>query len=136
MTGARQAAGHLMRCEVQFRRALWSPRVHSSSSSSASAVNKGRPWTGIEVLPQSLVKPTRQHNAVQVTGLWGWTAIPNAIKLATIVQAARYLARRESARGPLERKQVGRSSAIGGSLAVPRSTRNAYSGCWVVTWWP
>lgn len=34
--------------------------------------------------------------SVTVTGLWGWAAVPDTVKLATLLQASRFMARRDS----------------------------------------
>ena len=70
-----------------------------------SAAN-GRPWTRIEVLPKSLVKPNGRHNGVKVTARWGWSTIPYPILLATMLQASRLFARRDEGAGPLVSKRV------------------------------
>jgi hypothetical protein len=57
---------------------------------------KSRPWTGILVNPDSTNLPSRTRDAVQVTALWGWAAVPGTIKAATIRQAARFFYRREA----------------------------------------
>ncbi|SCG38227.1 hypothetical protein [Micromonospora zamorensis] len=51
------------------------------------AVAKGKPYTEI-TLPGA--------GAYQLTGLWGWDAVPAAVKLATKLQGSRFLARRDS----------------------------------------
>ena len=43
---------------------------------------------------------------VKVTARYGWTTVPDAIKLATLIQANRLFARREDTYGPLTRKPV------------------------------
>lgn len=57
---------------------------------------KSRPWTQIVVNADSTNVPTTARDAVQVTALWGWAAVPTAIKQATITQAARFYYRREA----------------------------------------
>lgn len=54
----------------------------------------GRPWTWIAG-PFPLGKP----NSVRVTALWGWGAVPDTVKQATLLQASRILARRDSPYG-------------------------------------
>lgn len=63
------------------------------------ASQRGRPWTELEVRSTSAVFPVRRAGAVQVTATWGWTAVPNAIKQACLLQASRLLARRDSPHG-------------------------------------
>jgi len=36
---------------------------------------------------------------IQITGVWGWSAVPNAIKQATIIQSSRYFKRFDSPLG-------------------------------------
>lgn len=57
---------------------------------------KSRPWTQIVVNADSLNVPTKAKDAVQVTALWGWAAVPATIKQAAITQAARFYYRREA----------------------------------------
>ncbi len=64
---------------------------------------KGQPWTRIEILPMSPVQP--RHD-VKVTARWGWTAVPQAIKLATLVQAGRWYDRRNNVGGTLSTETV------------------------------
>ena len=70
------------------------------------ALPTGRPWTRIEFLPGAAVKPNGSRYGVHITARWGWTAVPDAIKLATLTQAARFYSRRESPTGPLTSKRV------------------------------
>ncbi len=67
------------------------------------AVN-GRPWTRIEVLPSSPVQPA--GGDVRVTACWGWDAAPEAIKLATLIQAGRWHSRRDAVGGTLTTYEV------------------------------
>jgi hypothetical protein len=62
------------------------------------AVANGRPWTKL-ILPQGMSVASGQQ--VRVTGLFGWAAVPDAIKLATMIQASRLFARRHSPFGIL-----------------------------------
>lgn len=43
---------------------------------------------------------------MKVTARYGWTEVPQAIKLGTMIQASRLYARRETLFGPLSLKQV------------------------------
>lgn len=63
------------------------------------AAAKGRPWTGFVVDSDSAVTPSNTRVNVSVTALWGWTAVPDAIKQACLMQANRFLARRGSPYG-------------------------------------
>lgn len=64
---------------------------------------KGQPWTRIEILPASPVQP---RGDVKIAARWGWTAVPQAIKLATLVQAARWYDRKASPTGVLAKNLV------------------------------
>lgn len=65
----------------------------------ANAAQEGRPWTELAVLPASDVQPTNVDACLRVTARWGWSAVPGAVKEATLLQASRLLARRDSPYG-------------------------------------
>ena len=54
------------------------------------ALPKGRPYEWIAVPNPDLLT---------ITALWGWTAVPASVKQATLLQASRFMARRESPYG-------------------------------------
>jgi uncharacterized phiE125 gp8 family phage protein len=60
---------------------------------------KGKPWTHLVVNPASAVMPTGEQDEVAITGTWGWTAVPSTVKQATLMQASRFFARRQSPYG-------------------------------------
>jgi hypothetical protein len=62
--------------------------------SNASA--KARPWTNLTILPTSPTQMTEMVDGIKVTGRWGWTSVPDTIKQATLLQASRFLARRDA----------------------------------------
>ncbi len=62
----------------------------------------GKPWTRIELVPGSPV----WGDLIRVTAKWGWTNVPNAIKMATLIQASRWYARRDNVGGQLTGLQV------------------------------
>ncbi|MCV7068326.1 hypothetical protein H7H51_26105 [Mycolicibacterium farcinogenes] len=68
------------------------------------AVLDGKPWTKL-VLPQGTSVGSGQ--LVRVTATFGWTEIPDAIKLATMLQASRLYARRHSPFGILGSPEIG-----------------------------
>ncbi|KUH73190.1 hypothetical protein AU184_04690 [Mycolicibacterium novocastrense] len=70
------------------------------------AAANGRPWTRIEVLPSSQVKPNGLHHGVRVSARWGWTNVPSAIHYACLVQAARFYDRRHNVGGTLAKQRV------------------------------
>jgi hypothetical protein len=51
------------------------------------AVAKGRPYERIT---------DAASGAITITGLWGWSAVPVPVKMATLIQASRFAARRDS----------------------------------------
>ncbi|MBL8926321.1 MAG: hypothetical protein JNM77_08780 [Pseudonocardia sp.] len=63
------------------------------------AAAEGRPWTELAILSTSDVQPTDAPDAVRVTAVWGWSAVPDAVKQATLLQASRLLVRRDSPYG-------------------------------------
>lgn len=57
---------------------------------------KGRPWTQLVVHPTSSVLPTNRQDSVEVTARFGWTAVPDAITQACLLQASRVFKRKEA----------------------------------------
>lgn len=66
------------------------------SKNPANAAQRGRPWTRIVVSDDSTVKPKGEAGEVTVTGKWGWTAVPDTVKQATLLQASRFFKRRDA----------------------------------------
>lgn len=58
------------------------------------AVASGRPWTRL-VLASGESLPT-QLRGVEITAKWGWSSVPSIVKQATLIQAARFFARRNA----------------------------------------
>jgi hypothetical protein len=88
--------------------------TYSSSVDSAyviegprNAAAKGRPWTELVIHRLSSVQPTWTENCVKVTARWGWSSVPTTIKQATLLQASRILARRDSPFGVAGSPEVG-----------------------------
>lgn len=73
----------------------------------ANAHRAARPWEQIVVHPTSAVLPTDAESAVQVTATWGWTAVPDAVKEACLLQASRLIARRDSPYGVAGSPEMG-----------------------------
>lgn len=65
--------------------------VDSPTPGPRNAPSIGRPWT-------RLVLPTMPADLdeVEVTAQWGWTAIPAAVEQACLLQASRFVMRRDS----------------------------------------
>lgn len=76
------------------------------------AAANARPWTQLVFNATSTVLPTSTVDEVKVTALWGWTAVPTAVKTATLLQASRFLARRDSPYG------ISGSPETGGELRL------------------
>ena len=76
------------------------------------AVPNGRPYTGIEFHGGTPFAwyggyPVNHHHSViTVTGEFGWTAVPEAIKLATQIAAGRLYERRNSPGGVLTQRDI------------------------------
>lgn len=69
-------------------------------------MSKGHPWTEIQILPASAVKPSGARNSVCVTALWARTTVSDAVKTATLIRAARFYERRDNVAGPLTVKEI------------------------------
>lgn len=65
------------------------------------AAQNNKPWIAIVVKPTSTNKPSSSaaNMKVQVTARFGWLTVPSAVKQATLLQASRFLARRDSPYG-------------------------------------
>lgn len=68
---------------------------------------KARPWTQVVIDSTSAVFPTAEVDAVDITGRWGWTTVPDAIKQACLLQANRFLSRRNSPYGVTGSPELG-----------------------------
>lgn len=62
----------------------------------ANASSESRPWTEIVVNSDSTTQPTALEDGIRVTATFGWTSVPTAIVEATLLQASRFLIRRDS----------------------------------------
>lgn len=60
------------------------------------AAPKGVPWVRLDITSASTATPAAPERAVEVTGRWGWTEVPSPVVQATVLQAARLLARRNA----------------------------------------
>lgn len=65
----------------------------------ANASSYSRPWTYLVVDPASTHRPCGLQDEVTITALWGWTSVPSAVKEATLLQASRFFARKDSPYG-------------------------------------
>lgn len=62
----------------------------------ANAAQRSRPWNRVVISKDSLILPKGETNAVTVTAKWGWTAVPDTVKQATLIQASRFFKRRDA----------------------------------------
>jgi hypothetical protein len=67
----------------------------------------GWPTTAIRAVDDKVFPVNGQEALVRVTGVWGWSAIPFAVKKATILQAAYFFKRDESPLGVLSSPDLG-----------------------------
>lgn len=67
----------------------------------------GWPTTALRAIDDKVFPTNGQEACVRVTGTWGWSAVPTAIKKATIYQAARFFKRDESPLGVLSSPDLG-----------------------------
>lgn len=58
------------------------------------AASEGQPWT--ELLFGSTIRPDTTYGGVSVTALFGWTAVPDTIKDAALLQTARFFKRSDA----------------------------------------
>ena len=59
----------------------------------------GHPATRIRAVDDFLFNLLDGEATVRITGVWGWSAVPTAVKQATIIQAARIFKRNDSPTG-------------------------------------
>lgn len=73
----------------------------------ANAAVDSFPWLRFVVRPESAAKPSAEQDAVTVTARYGWTAVPGAVKQATLLQASRFFKRRDAPFGVAGSPEVG-----------------------------
>lgn len=76
------------------------------------AAAEGKPWTHLVARRTAVAYFPCHARGVQVTANWGWSAVPDTIKQATLLQANRILSRRSAAFG------VTGSPEMGGELRL------------------
>lgn len=59
----------------------------------------GRPWTHVVFRSYATAFPSGFSQGVQVTANWGWTAVPEIVQQACLIQAGRFFVRRDSQYG-------------------------------------
>lgn len=63
------------------------------------AAADNQPWTHLVWRSYSSAFPNRRSQGVQVTATWGWTAVPEIVQEACLIQAGRFFVRRDSQYG-------------------------------------
>lgn len=76
------------------------------------AAAEGRPYTRLVVDSAAAAFPEGVEDDVAVAATWGWSAVPSAVKLATMLQAHRFVSRRDSPFGIIG------SPATGGEIRL------------------
>lgn len=71
------------------------------------AYRQGRPYTSISFAGSSLVAPSVLADNVMIEATWGWSAVPQAIHEACMLQASRLLSRRDAPFGVAGSPEVG-----------------------------
>ena len=67
----------------------------------------GWPYTTIRAVGQFAFGTNIGEASVKVTGVWGWAAVPTAVKQATVIQASRIFKRFDSPLGVLSSPDLG-----------------------------
>ena len=67
----------------------------------------GWPYTAIRAVGQFSFGTNIGEASVKVTGVWGWAAVPTAVKQATVIQASRIFKRLDSPLGVLSSPDLG-----------------------------
>lgn len=83
--------------------------VWSTSDYMVEPVNnprRGWPWTRILAIG-AYIYPYNLPQSVKVTGAWGWSSIPEEIKMAAKLQASRFFIRRQSPFGIAGSPEIG-----------------------------
>lgn len=76
------------------------------------AVADGKPWTHLVMRSTSTQGLPWTDRGVRITGAWGWTAVPDVVTSAVLIQASRFFVRRDSAYG------VAGSPAVGSEVRL------------------
>jgi hypothetical protein len=89
--------------DLQTETGLSSTVLDSFTVGPKNAVAKGKAWT--RLVTASV--PTCDPEGIAVTGTWGWTDVPTPIVQATLLQASRFLARRQAPFGVAGSPELG-----------------------------
>jgi hypothetical protein len=85
--------------EVGGSYTLWKPTDYQLEPLNARSDGLYMPTTGLRAVNDYAFPVVDQQALVRVTAVWGWPAIPSAIKQATIIQSSRLFKRLDSPLG-------------------------------------
>jgi len=77
-----------------------------------------RPYWEIQVAYNGRYVFLNLPQSVQIVGVWGWAAVPAAVKQATLIQAARYFRRKDSPYGVAGSANIAAPATMSGQLDV------------------
>jgi hypothetical protein len=60
------------------------------------AAQRGRPWTRLVISKDSTIKPKGEVGEATMVAKWGWLAVPDTVKEATLIQGSRFNKRRDA----------------------------------------
>jgi hypothetical protein len=87
---------------------VWAPTDFQLLPLNPAAAPETLPFSAVRaVATQTFPAPTKREGIVQVTGTWGWAAIPEAVAEATRLVTNRLLKRRQSPEGVLGSEDFG-----------------------------
>lgn len=72
----------------------------------------GRPYTRITLTPNSTRSFPTLSRSVQITGTWGWPAVPDAVEEACLITAHRYYTRKNAPYGVTGSLELGQQSLV------------------------
>jgi hypothetical protein len=81
--------------------------ITAESLQPVNSAKVGRPWTSLVLDEESITQPTGEADEMTVTALWGWSAVPSAIKQATLLQTNRLFVRRNAPFGVAGSPEMG-----------------------------
>jgi hypothetical protein len=67
----------------------------------------GRPWTRLVFDLGGAVTPTGAEYEAAITAPWGWTTVPDPVKLGTLLQGSRFFSRKDSPYGVAGSPELG-----------------------------
>ncbi len=71
------------------------------------ATADGRPWTSLAFTDASEATPTGAVHEVSIVARWGWSAVPGTVPEATLLQASRFVKRRDAPFGVAGSPELG-----------------------------